>query len=261
MKPLEQRFSEFYERWIWKLEQILHELVEVIRHRNHEELVNDAQLQALLSKVTSHVKEFYTVKWAEARENCLPFFSPIWLSPLENAYLWVTGFKPSMVYGFVDSAKNPRVPAEGVAPFVVTAEQGRKIEELRIRTRMEEEKVEREMERIQMSMADRKIVELAKLTIRVQNGDSTAGQVDSWVEAALKGVNAGLEKAMKGADCVRLKALKGVLDVMTPMQGVEFLAAFLTAQLRLRLWGKRRVMGKVELSIKPDQDPALLQIY
>ncbi|KAJ6707182.1 hypothetical protein OIU85_027525 [Salix viminalis] len=60
------------------------------------------------------------------------------------------------------------------------------------------------------------------------------------VEVALKGLMAGLEKVMKAADCVRLRTLKGVLDVLTPLQCVNFLAATSMLQIQIRQWGKRR---------------------
>ncbi|MCI38027.1 TGACG-sequence-specific DNA-binding protein TGA-2.1, partial [Trifolium medium] len=50
--------------------------------------------------------------------------------------------------------------------FDITDEQRKEIEKLRVRIKMEEEKVEREMERQQVAMADLKIVELAKLSCR-----------------------------------------------------------------------------------------------
>lgn len=226
-----ERFSEFYEKWVLKLEEILHQLLEVSKQRSGEVVNTEQDLQALVSKVTSHIKEYYTVKWGAAREDVLVFFSPVWLSPLESAYLWLTGWKPSTVFRLLESLKK-------INTFDMTEEQQRKIEELRVRIRMEEEKVEREMERQQVAMADRKMVELAKLCSRakINNGDVV---VDGVVEVALKGLFAGLEKVMKSSDCVRLKALKGVLDVLSPMQCVEFLAANIAMQLRLRQWGKK----------------------
>lgn len=70
----------------------------------------------------------------------------------------------------------------------------KKIEELRVKIRMEKEKVEREMERQQMSMADRRMVELAPLASRVRNRDGM-GPVDVLVEVALKGVLGSLERS------------------------------------------------------------------
>lgn len=237
--PVVERFTEFYENWVWKLEQILHLLLEASKKRTGAP-ITEQELQALVSKVTTHLKEYYTVKWAMAREDVLVFFSPVWLSPLENAYLWVTGWKPSTAFKLLESLKKNNI-------LKMTEEQERKVEELRVRMRMEEEKVEREMERQQVAMADRKVVELAKLSSRggggggvrvVNNGGG--GVVDGVVEVALKGVFAGLEKVMKASDCVRLKTLKGVLDVLAPMQCVHFLAATIAMQLRLRQWGKKR---------------------
>ncbi|RDY08134.1 Protein DOG1-like 4, partial [Mucuna pruriens] len=230
--PVAERFFEFYEKWVWKLEEILHQLLEVSKQRS-EVVKSEQEVQALVSKVTSHLKEYYTVKWAAAHEDVLLFFTPTWLSPLENAYLWMTGWKPSMVFRHLESLKKQ----PGI--FSITEEQGRKTEELRMRIRMEEEKVEREMERQQVALADRKMVELVKLSSPAKNAGGGDG-VDAVVEVALKGVLAGLEKVMKASDCVRLKTLKGVLDVLTPMQCVDFLAANIAMQLRLRQWGKKR---------------------
>ncbi|KAI9086154.1 hypothetical protein K1719_031875 [Acacia pycnantha] len=224
---VQDRFHDFHHTWLSKLEEILHHLIHrtqlvVLTHPN--DVVN---LQHLVNTTTSHIKHYYTVKWAEAREDVLPFFAPTWHTPLENACSWITGWKPSMVFRLLRSLNT--------ASFGVSEEQARKIEQLRVRMRMEEEKVEREMERLQMAMADHKMVELAKLSSR---GVVAGGEVE--VAATVKGVLDGLERAMKGADCVRLKTLKGVLDVLTPLQCVEFLAAVLAWQLRLRQWGTKK---------------------
>lgn len=235
--PVRENFSEFYEKWVWKLEEIFHQLLEVSRKRNE---MSEAEMQALVNRVTSHVKEYYTVKWGLAHQDVLVFFSPTWLSPLENAYSWITGWKPSAIFRLLLKKGHDQK-----IMFDMTEEQQRKVEGLRVRIKMEEEKVEREMERHQVALADPKMLELAKLCSRARNGgggggDDAVARVDGYVEVALKGVVAGLEKVMKASDCVRLKALKGVLDLLGPMQCVEFLAAFIAMQLRLRQCGKKR---------------------
>ena len=53
-----------------------------------------------------------TLKWAGAHEDVLAFFSPAWLSPLENACLWVTGWKPSMVFQVIDRLRKTTVMSE-----------------------------------------------------------------------------------------------------------------------------------------------------
>ncbi|KAF2303221.1 hypothetical protein GH714_014779 [Hevea brasiliensis] len=59
----------------------------------------------------------------------------------------------------------------GLSPVELTQEQMRKVEALRVKTRIEEEKVEREMERQQVAVADRKMAELVRLLVRVKNGE------------------------------------------------------------------------------------------
>ncbi|XVE51473.1 hypothetical protein DITRI_Ditri02bG0043700 [Diplodiscus trichospermus] len=230
--PVGERFSEFFHKWICQLDDYLHQLLMVSK-----ESLCEAEQQVLVSKLTAHYKEFYTVKWAVAHEDVLAVYCPIWLSKLENAYSWLTGWKPSMIFRLVESMKKTRVPGPGLAEL--TEEQVRKIEQLRMKIKLEEEKVEREMERQQVAMADRKMVELVRMASRIRNGE-LVGQVDGLAEVALKGTLAGLERVMKAADCVRLKTMKGVLDVLNPSQSVDFLAGTCMVQIRLRQWGQIR---------------------
>ena len=229
--PVGERFSEFFDKWICQLDDYLQQLLRVSK-----ESLSEAEQQVLVSKLTAHYKEFYTVKWTAAHEDVLAFYCPVWLSKLENAYSWLTGWKPSMIFRLVESMRT-RVPCPGLAEL--TEEQLRKIERLRMKIKLEEEKVEREMERPQVAMADRKMVELVRMASRIRNGE-LVGQVDGLVEVVLKGILAGLERVMKAADCVRLKTLKGVLDVLNPSQSVDFLAGTCMLQMQLRQWGQRR---------------------
>ncbi|XVF40319.1 hypothetical protein PTKIN_Ptkin01aG0104000 [Pterospermum kingtungense] len=230
--PVGERFSEFFDKWVSQLDDYLQQL-----HRVSKESLSEAEKQALLSKLTAHYKEFYTVKWTAAHEDVLAFYSPVWLSKLENAYSWFTGWKPSIIFRLVESMRKIRVPGPGLAEL--KEEQLKEIEQLRMKIKLEEEKVEREMERQQVAMADQKIVELVRMARRIKNGE-LVGQVDGLVEVALKGILGGLERVMKAADCVRLKTLKGVLDVLNPSQSVDFLAGICMLQIQLRQWGQRR---------------------
>ncbi|MBA0569667.1 hypothetical protein Golob_003383 [Gossypium lobatum] len=230
--PVGERFSEFFDKWICQLDGYLQQLVRVSR-----EGLSESEHQTLVSKLTAHYKEYYTVKWAAAHEDVLVFYCPVWLSKLENACSWLTGWKPSMIFGVVESMRRKSV-AE------LTEEQVRKIEQLRVKIKLEEEKVEREMERQQVAMADRKVVELVRTARRIRNEELVVvvgnHQVEGLVEVALKGVLAGLERVMKAADCVRLKALKGVLDVLNPSQSLDFLAGVCMLQIQIRKWGQNR---------------------
>ncbi|CBI30697.3 unnamed protein product, partial [Vitis vinifera] len=202
--PVEERFIEFYEKWMCQLEENLQRLLKVSREIPHR-----TEREALVSRVTTHLKEYYNAKWAAAHEDVLAFFSPVWLSPLENAYLWVTGWKPSTAFRLIESLRQTGVPGESLA----------------------------EMQ--QVALADRKMVELARAASRVSNG-GLASEENGLVEVALKGLLSGLERVMKAADCARLKTLKGILEVLSPLQCVDFLAATLMFHVNLRKWGIKR---------------------
>ncbi|KAJ8761408.1 hypothetical protein K2173_001539 [Erythroxylum novogranatense] len=227
-------FSEIFEKWLYQLDEYLQQLLRV----SSQQVSSEQEVQHLVSKVTQHYKEYYTLKWASAHDDVLAFFCPTWISPLEKAYLWITGWKPSMMFKLLESMRTTGFPGRSLTEL--TQEQLTEIEQLKMKVRSEEEKVEREMERQQVALADRKMVELARLTSQVRNGgDSVGERVEGLVEVALSGLMAGLEKVMKAADCVRLRILKGVLDVLSPLQSLDFLTAFSMLQLQLRHLGKR----------------------
>ncbi|KAI3710156.1 hypothetical protein L2E82_39930 [Cichorium intybus] len=216
---IEEKFSEFYEKWVCQLEEYLRFLVQDYTH--------ESDYENLVAKMTTHHKNYYKFKWAAAHEDVCAFFTPVWLTPFENAYLWVTGWKPSAVFRFVDSLR-----LTGAGLVDLTEEQVKRIEGLKMKIKMEEEKVEREMERQQVGMADRRMVEMVKLMRFGGGGDAMA-------VLGVKGLLSGLERVMKMGDCVRLKTLKGLLDVMNPKQCVELLAAQSMFHVQLRKWGKK----------------------
>ncbi|PON77023.1 hypothetical protein PanWU01x14_030320 [Parasponia andersonii] len=90
-------------------------------------------------------------------------------------------------------------------------------------------------------MADRRMLELARLAgASGKSVTAVAGHVEGLVEVGLKSMFSRLERGMKPADCVRLKTLKGVLEELTPLQCVDFLASTCMLQIQLRQRGKKR---------------------
>ncbi|CAN4084225.1 unnamed protein product [Withania somnifera] len=122
-------------------------------------------------------------------------------------------WKPSMAFRLVGFAGD------------LSDEQWKDIDGLRGKIRGEEEKVERQ----QVAIGDRKMVEL-----------TSCDNNNELVELALKGLVMSLERVMKMADCVRLKTLKGLLEILSPIQCVDFLAAMTTLQFQMRKRGRKR---------------------
>ncbi|GAA0174066.1 hypothetical protein LIER_41653 [Lithospermum erythrorhizon] len=264
---VEQKFSDFHEKWIRKLEELFQQLllaVNVHKRIQSEHVLppENNNYTALVNKLTTHHKEYYTIKWAAAHVNVVAFFAPVWITPLENSYMWITGWKPSMFLKLLDSLimQNQHQICTSRGSLVdLSEEQLKNIESLRLKIKNEEGRVEREVERQQVAIADPNMVELAKLvsrtcmnTINIDESGCTMSKVGGLVEVAMKNVMSGLEKVMKMADCVRLKTLKGVLDILSPEQSVHFLAATSLIQIQMRKWGKQRDVngGEVEVSLE-----------
>ncbi|KAF2303088.1 hypothetical protein GH714_013697 [Hevea brasiliensis] len=83
-----------------------------------------------------------------------------------------------LVLKLVNSIRTNGVPSS--SPVELTQEQMRKVKALRVKIRLEEEKVERETERQQVAIADRKMAELVRLVVRVKNGEQVR-QVEGLV--------------------------------------------------------------------------------
>ncbi|KAL6544866.1 hypothetical protein OROMI_023728 [Orobanche minor] len=222
---IEEKFSDFYGKWMTKLEDLLQLLLRVSKEQSGK----PADYEGMVNKLTAHHKEYYTFKWAAAHEDVVAFFTPVWLSPLENAHLWITGWKPSTAFRLIG-------PPDTAGPSGLTEDQVKKIAALRMKMKADEERVEREMERQHVAVADRRTVELARLERRAERSGSLedAAMVSRFLEVTVQGVLAGLERVMKMADCVRLKTLKGVLDILSHVQGVEFLASVSMLQVQVR---------------------------
>ncbi|KAF2303122.1 hypothetical protein GH714_013961 [Hevea brasiliensis] len=134
---VEERFSEFFEKWMCQLHEYLQHLRRAEDYRAKTGCEREQELQASVSKVTQHYKDYYTIKWALAHEDVLAFFCPIWISPLENAYSWVTGWKPSAVLKLVNSIRINGILSSSLVEL--TQEQMRKIEALRVKISKQED--------------------------------------------------------------------------------------------------------------------------
>ncbi|KAI4304417.1 hypothetical protein MLD38_039931 [Melastoma candidum] len=236
----EEAFADFFGKWMSGLQDYLPLLLSASSGPDPPE-DQDHHLRALIARLTAHHKQYYTEKWAASSVskggNVFLFFSPPWMTPLERAYSWMTGWKPSMAFKLVDALRAAPTSSPFGRPFgIVSEEQAKGIERLRARMRHEEDKVEGDMERQQVGMADRKMVELARMASR----EGTEGEADRMVEVAMVELGAGMERVMKGGDCVRLKTLKGLLEVLSPAQGVGFLGSLTVVLLRMREKGLKR---------------------
>ncbi|KAL8154254.1 hypothetical protein V2J09_012014 [Rumex salicifolius] len=80
------------ERWEAKQGKLLDELSAAKNGRVEEEKTGELITRALL-----HFKEFYEEKSRAADRHVFGMFAPEWCSPLECAFFWISGFRPTAI--------------------------------------------------------------------------------------------------------------------------------------------------------------------
>ncbi|CAI9782072.1 unnamed protein product [Fraxinus pennsylvanica] len=91
---VEEKCSSFFEKWMRLLEEFLRYYLRISVENS-----KGVDYDVLVNKLTDHHKEYYTYKWAAAHDDVLAFFVPVWLSPVENANLWVTDGNRQWLFG------------------------------------------------------------------------------------------------------------------------------------------------------------------
>ncbi|KAL9234995.1 hypothetical protein vseg_009801 [Gypsophila vaccaria] len=172
--------------------------------------------------------------------------SPAWRSHLEDAFLWIGGWRPSMAFHLLYSASGLQLEA-GLSELLsglntgdladLSPSQLDRVNKLHRRTIKEEKALTESLAAYQETVADSSMVELAHLaTESTQSPDSVSRRVDS----ELAGKEERLESILCGADELRLRTLKDVVKILSPVQAAHFLIAAAELHLRVHEWGKKR---------------------
>ncbi|OMO76220.1 hypothetical protein CCACVL1_15833 [Corchorus capsularis] len=157
------------------------------------------------------------------------FFSPSWNSALVNSMMWIAGCRPSifirLTYALCGSEVElqlPEIILHGLIPrgnlAQISANHIERINVLQMKTIKAEGKLSNELASLQENMADHPIAIIAKMMSRV---DEPSGEIDR----ALDEHDISMVDIMQKADKLRLSTIKELLGILTPVQGVDILAA------------------------------------
>ncbi|CAL0305621.1 unnamed protein product [Lupinus luteus] len=224
MKVEEEWFQRFFEDWLLQMQNLLDQLLNVLampdsgtkmEHQNH-----------LIEKVLSHYEQYIEAKAKVAEADVLLVLSPTWLSAYEKALLWIGDYKPSLILHLANDA------VQGLS-----VRQREMLEKTMSEIRRVEREIGAEMATVQESVASPEILGLVRKVGRVMNGEIY--QMDSTVE----GIKIALVGVVKKADEIRVSTVREVVEMLTPQQTVEFLAAVTEFQLRVRRLGLERDQG------------------
>ncbi|KAK1392084.1 Transcription factor TGA2 [Heracleum sosnowskyi] len=216
--PQSGTFQNFLEKWTAQLRNDRVDLVSAIPDVS-------ADHTGLIKRVMDHYEEYFRVKSYWAKQDVLLMFNPTWTSPLERAFSWIAGWRPILAIhllytlsgfqlGDLINEHGLNVPTDLIALSPVQVAQ---MDELHRRTVEEEKEISEEKGNVDM------IVELD----------------EERIESAFRKKEEGLERVLRQADELRLRTLKGIVEIVTPSQGVKFLVAAVDFQLGLHDWGRQ----------------------
>ncbi|XP_065880382.1 protein ZW2-like [Euphorbia lathyris] len=212
---------ETFSNWLNRQKTLLQQLLHAISPENP---YNTAQQHSnLIDLVLSHYTLYYQEKGIAAREDPFLFLNPPWLTSFERTLLWLGDFKPSIIFRLVNSSVTD-----------LTAEQSERIEQLKAVTRREERQLTERMAGIQESLASAPIYSLARRSHRLIDGEI------SWMEEAVEALKAAMLAILENADVLRRSTAANVVEILSPIQAIRFLAAGVNFQLEIRRWGQQR---------------------
>ncbi|KAI3814345.1 hypothetical protein L1987_19098 [Smallanthus sonchifolius] len=248
-----ETFNKFFDSWICEQNSYLEQLVSAAN--NHQN--DDAVLLPLIDRVVRHYEHYYQAKSDWERRDAISMFNPTWRSKLEDAFLWIGGWRPTLAIHLLYSKSGIQLEAKigDLMRGLTTGDLGelapnqvKRIDELQKKTIHEERVLTEKLAKQQESMADRSMVELSNAVSEMIRNECSGGENDEKVESALDSKEDGMEELLHMADDLRLKTLKAVITILTSIQTVHFLIAAAELHLRLHEWGKKRDMNAVSAS-------------
>lgn len=247
-------FREFFDSWLVEQSNHLEELVSVLTEHEQQGQGrmrggdDEGSLRPVIERVIQHYEHYYTAKERWAKLDVVAMFNPSWRSSLEDAFLWIGGWRPSMAFHLLYSKSGLQVES-GLQELMrglrtgdlgdLSPSQMERVNELQQETIQKEKEITEKQAKLQETVADSTMVELthsATLLMREGGGALDEGRID----ATLAPKEAGLGRILQRADNLRLKTLKDIIGVLSPKQSVHFLIAAAELHLRLHEWGKRR---------------------
>ncbi|GMH13103.1 hypothetical protein Nepgr_014944 [Nepenthes gracilis] len=248
-----ETFKKFFEASLTEQNQLLQELISATT----DSTPSESTLRQLLDRVIKHYEDYYRYKSRWAKRDVMAMMTPAWRSSLEDAFLWIGGWRPSMAFHLLYSKAGLQLEAglDELLRGLSTGDLGdlspaqlRRVDRLQRETIRKERDLTETLAAQQETVADTSMVELSHaVTELIRNGETTQthggwdeSAVDGLVESTLRPKEDALEEILHKADDLRLSTLKNIVEVLTPIQAVHFFIAATELHLRVHDWGKRR---------------------
>lgn len=249
----EESFSKVFERWVSEQSSYLEELSRAAAvagndPEDHERRV----LIPLIDRVKKHYEHYYRTKTRWVRQDVLAMYNPSWRSTLEDAFLWIGGWRPTMAFHLLYSKSGIQLEAglsdvlqgfrlrnlADLSPGQITL-----VDNLQARTIQEEREITEKLAKHQETVADASMVELSHIATQLIRSPPPSADIintNNRVESTIESKEEPLVDLLIRADELRLKTLNEILGILNPFQAVHFLIAAAELHLRLHEWGRTR---------------------
>ncbi|KAI3969020.1 hypothetical protein MKW92_040486 [Papaver armeniacum] len=218
-------FETFFTGWLIRQKNYLDQLMSA---RNNFQNISEMELRSLVFQILTHYQQYYAAKVTAARKDVFVMFAPPWFSSYERTYLWITGFKPSLAFSILDKSV--------VNQDDLTDEQVEALCRLRVQTKAAERELNNEMARAQESLALPPLVNVA-LSINPAGRRVDGGET---VDAAMQTLTKEMEILVESADFLRMTTAMKIVEILSPVQSVRFLAAATQLRVNIRMLGLQR---------------------
>ncbi|XP_049361155.1 protein DOG1-like 3 [Solanum verrucosum] len=230
--------EDLYNSWINNQQEELKELQNAIVARKNE--LNDDELNELLRKMVNNFQEYANGRSRLARIDVSPFFAPTWCTPLENSVLWIGGCRPSSFIRLIYALSGIEIESH-IAGYLqgmkigdfgqLSGKQITMIDKLQRQIILEERRFSSRLASLQEDVVDQPFAMAARI-YDTERGENEIEPLNKHGE--------DMSNLLEEVDELRMKTLKEILGILTPIQGVEYLAAAKRIRLCLQQWGKKR---------------------
>ncbi|KAG6595597.1 protein DOG1-like 4 [Cucurbita moschata] len=253
-----ETFREFFENWLVEQNQYLSELISLAKANDADPTTCSNDVDMLIKRVMECYEHYYKVKSHWIDQDALAMLKPTWISSLEDTFLWLGGWRPSIAFHLLYSKSGLQL--EGRLPELIhglstgdladlSYEQIMKTDTLQRATIKKEREISEKMAKYQETIADPSMVELAHVASesKRERGESSVEcmtRMEEQLTVALGRREDGLKEIVKMADELRLTTLKEIVGILTKSQTVHFFIAAAELHLRIHEWGLQRDCGR-----------------
>ncbi|PIA34005.1 hypothetical protein AQUCO_03900117v1 [Aquilegia coerulea] len=233
-------FHRCFDSWVTQQKKDVEEL---LRAKN-EEPQNEETLRLISEKNVEKYEEYFEKRSLLTKEDGFLSFSSIWCTSFEKSFLWIGGCRPTLSIQLVYTLCGMELEShlteffQGVR-YGDLGELGNRqlclINDLHCRTVQEEEDISSQLSSLQEVLGNESLFQEG-------NESSLTGDINGRIHdyKSLDDHAHSITQILVDADMLRLKTVKELVNILTPLQAVDFLVAAKKLYLSMHEWGRRK---------------------